>query len=227
MEHNILLDKIINKIKNKPLEQNTLIGTVYSLSPFKFTIFPGDTPIPAVQTTSLIGLKVGSRILLQRYLNQYIAIAIIGESSIRLIEQSSTFTSSDTTFANTNLSFSFEAGCKYNVFLSLGSNGDDANGLKLDWTNTGTIPSNQVRRTNGQAFGQTDRENSNVVVRQSYFSTAIKYGCADSNAIQEWFILQTTTAGIMTLRAAKYANTVTGTDTTVSGTSYIIVEKIA
>jgi hypothetical protein len=219
--------KLRDKILNKKIEPNILIGTVDSLNPLMVTLITGDTAIPVVETTGLIGLKIGSRVVLQRFLNQFIAIAIIGKSAIRLIQLNDPIACTSTTLADTDLSFSFEANCKYDVFLTLGASGNDSNGIKLDWLNTGTIPSNQVRRTNGQAFGETNRANTNTCLRQSYLTTDINYGCDNYNTIMEWFVLETTTAGIMTLRAAKYSNSVPATDTNISASSYIVVKKIA
>lgn len=202
-----------------------ITATVSSLVPLGVKIIPTDDEIKVVETTSLSGLKVGSRLLLLKLQDQFIALAVIGSQAIRLIETSS-LGLTDTTMVDTDLEFTFNANSTYKVSLFLSCNGDDANGIDLDWSNTGTIPSNQSRKTIGQAFGETNREDSNVCVRQSYLTTDIKYGCDASNTIYEEFILKTTTAGTMTLRAAKYTNSVSGTNTTISSHSYIIVKEI-
>jgi len=222
---NLFYEKIKSKILNVKYEKQILIGTVTQVNPLFVTLVPDDTPIPVISTAGLIGLKIGSRVLLNKLFNKYIAIAIIGNPALRLITMDAVYLTS-TTMTDTDLVYSFEADSIYSVHLTLGANGSNNNGIKLDWAETGTIPSNQVRRTVGQAFGQTDRTNSNVTVQQSYLTSDIAYGCASSNSIQEFYKLVTTTAGTMTLRAAKQANTDSGTDTVISATSYATVLKI-
>ncbi|RQV92576.1 MAG: hypothetical protein EH224_15130 [Calditrichaeota bacterium] len=71
---NDLYEILFNK-NNK----NFLMGTVYSLSPFKITLFSSDTPIHAVKTSGVSGASVGSRVLLVKFndeeSSQLIAIA--------------------------------------------------------------------------------------------------------------------------------------------------------
>lgn len=63
---------------NKQFDKTDYLATVTNLSPLEVELIPNDTAIPVVSTTGLIGLKVGSRVLLKKTSNQFIAIAVIG-----------------------------------------------------------------------------------------------------------------------------------------------------
>lgn len=55
------------------------MGTVYSTTPFKITLFSSDTPIHAVKTSGVSGASIGSRVFLVKYndgeSNQLVALA--------------------------------------------------------------------------------------------------------------------------------------------------------
>ena len=100
--------KLRDKILNKKTEPQILIGTVYSLDPFKVTLVPSDTPIPVVASSGLYGVAVGSRVVLQRFLNQFIAIDILGSPKIDAIEIGLTSDQSITTTDYTVIAFDTE-----------------------------------------------------------------------------------------------------------------------
>lgn len=93
-------EKIIKSVLNKQKANDFLMGTVYSLSPFKVTLITGDTAIPAVMTTNLQSVAVGSRVLLVRFGNQFIAIAILGNGAIEkcILKDTSTHTTTTATY---------------------------------------------------------------------------------------------------------------------------------
>lgn len=63
---------------NKKEETKNLTATITQLYPLQGKIFPDDDAINLVSTNNLIGVSVGSRVLLLKYQNKYIAIAVIG-----------------------------------------------------------------------------------------------------------------------------------------------------
>ena len=60
---------------------NTLIGTVSTLYPLKVQLVPEDTELPVVATSSLVGIKLGSRILIQKFGKLLIGVSVIVEDT--------------------------------------------------------------------------------------------------------------------------------------------------
>lgn len=58
---------------------NTLIGTVSTLYPLKVQLVPEDTELPVVATSSLAGIKLGSRILIQKFGKLLIGTSVISD----------------------------------------------------------------------------------------------------------------------------------------------------
>lgn len=69
-----IFDFIINQKK----ENQFFTGIVSSLSPLSVKIYPLDDAILCKATTGLIGLKVGSNVILLKIGNQFIATNVIG-----------------------------------------------------------------------------------------------------------------------------------------------------
>lgn len=77
-----------------------LTGTVYTLSPLTVKIIPTDDAINVVSTSNLLGIQTGSRVLLLRYLDQFIAIAVINKAPLErcILRKTSSQSIPDTTF---------------------------------------------------------------------------------------------------------------------------------
>jgi hypothetical protein len=59
------------------MADEVLIGTVSTLYPLKVQLVPNDTELPVIATSSLSGIKVGSRILIQKFGKLLIGISVI------------------------------------------------------------------------------------------------------------------------------------------------------
>lgn len=73
------LFKYLNKNKKNEM---FITATVTTLNPLTVKIIPTDDAINVVYTNNLMGISVGSRILLLKYLDQFIGIAILGTLNI-------------------------------------------------------------------------------------------------------------------------------------------------
>lgn len=65
-------------ILNKKQETMFFTGVVSALSPLGVKIYPGDSAITCKTLTHLVGLKVGSNVLLIKIGSQFIIIGVIG-----------------------------------------------------------------------------------------------------------------------------------------------------
>jgi hypothetical protein len=227
-----LNDKVISAILKDKKNNIIFTGIVDSLSPLSIKLYPGDSSIYVSSIIGLIGLSVGSNVLLIKYMNKFIIVGVLGtptntlQESFKIATISATESFTNNTFVNTGLEFDFDSNSSYYVEALLSFAGASAAGVKTDWVNTGSIPANQVRKCIGMAFGQTNRDSATVVCRQSYFTTTISYGIESSaNFIKEEFILNTTNAGTFTLRAAKSVST--GVNTDLSAGSYLKYTKLS
>lgn len=85
---------------NRKQDQVFLIGSVASIKPLTITLIPSDTSLTCVYTQHLKGLKVGSRLLLTKFQNRFIALGIIDSPNVIqdciMVNRSSTQTVTDT-----------------------------------------------------------------------------------------------------------------------------------
>jgi len=72
--------EIYDAILNPKQGRLFTVGTVYTVDPFAVILDGDTTAIPCQSLTGLLGLKVGSRVVLLRYGKQYIAVGVIGKS---------------------------------------------------------------------------------------------------------------------------------------------------
>jgi hypothetical protein len=91
------MDNYLSFILNKK-ESNFFTGIIYDLDPLQVLIYPADDAINCKATNGLLGLSVGSNVILMKIGNQFIITSIIGNSfndSI-ILNRSSTQTITDT-----------------------------------------------------------------------------------------------------------------------------------
>jgi len=229
----ILLNKILNK---KQQTNNILIGTVSSLTPFKVTLFPGDTAIPAVQTTNLLGVQVGSRVLLQLFLNQYIAVAVIGTPSVTnmVLKTSSETVNNSTVLQNDDqLAVTIPAdGYYYSVeaYIIVDS-ANSAQNFKCTWSRSSTSYSSGSLRWCLGVNGDANTSVAGDVAKASYFGydTEVSYPVTDTGnetCIYERFVVKCTTSTPVTFQL-KWAQATAGAyNTVLSSGSYIILTKL-
>jgi hypothetical protein len=221
---------LLSNIVNKKQSNIFYTGVVSNTAPIEVKLYSEDDAIKAKSLKSAVDLKVGSNVLMIKFLSKFLIIGVIGAPSVnqevRVIKLSEVVVLTNATMTNTDLKFTFDANSEYIFHLSLGASGDSAAGIQLDWEVTsGTIPANQVRKCMGMAFGETDRDIAYFRANQSYLTSDISYGIeANVNFLIEEGYLKTTTAGELTLRASK--EVATGGNTQISTGSYLTVTKI-
>lgn len=75
-----MYEEIFKTIINKPDENLFTTGTVVTVNPLTIELLPGDTPIPCIAISSLIGAAVGSRLILLRYGKQFVALGVVWDA---------------------------------------------------------------------------------------------------------------------------------------------------
>src|SRR4030042_3463940 len=132
---------IFDTIINRKQEQKTLIGTVETVSPLTVTLIPDDTPLPAICTAGLLGLKIGSRVVLQKFGNQFIAIAIIGTPAVQIYRCTANQNLTTTDMANiAGMVFTLPANSgMYEVYVHVNVRNETSAtpDVKFDWAITG------------------------------------------------------------------------------------------
>ena len=76
------MDINFNSLLTKKQDQIFITGTVLTLKPATVELIPSDTALPIVYTNGLKGMKVGSRLLLTKYQNRFIALAVIDSPNV-------------------------------------------------------------------------------------------------------------------------------------------------
>lgn len=66
-------------ILNKKNESQFITGIVSALTPLSVKLYPSDNAILCKSVTHLVGLKVGSNVIILKIGSQFIIIAVIGE----------------------------------------------------------------------------------------------------------------------------------------------------
>lgn len=72
-------NKFFKYIINKKYTNQFVTGIVSALTPLSVKIYPGDDAILCKSVTHLVGLKVGSNVIIMKIGSQFIIIAVIGE----------------------------------------------------------------------------------------------------------------------------------------------------
>lgn len=145
------------------MADNILIGTVSSLSPLKVQLVPNDTELPVVPTSALLGIDIGSRIVLERFSKLFIGIAVIKDSLSYLgvsrvkIKQSTQSFNNNTRVADNELFITLEANKLYKVFADLvmdcSSESPDA---IVEWVAGGTITLYGFQHARGASAASTN-----------------------------------------------------------------------
>lgn len=145
------------------MTDNILIGTVSSLSPLKTQLVPGDTELPVIPTSALLGINIGSRIVLERFGKLFIGIAVIKSSLSYLgvsrvkVKQASQSISNNTRAADNELYITLEADKLYKVKAKLvmdcSSESPDA---IVEWVAGGTVTLYGFQHARGMAYTGTN-----------------------------------------------------------------------
>ena len=136
---------LLTSIMNKKEYQRFITGNISSLSPLQVKLTPSDDAINVKSITNLANVKVGSNVLMVKFLNKFIIIGVIGaiiDTSVKVIvkqsSQGSTTSSSFTT--DSELTMSLEANKLYKIKFYLAVNNNSASpDMIVNFDNTGTV----------------------------------------------------------------------------------------
>lgn len=219
---NNILPMILNK---RYTDKQQIIGTVTSLYPLKAKLYPTDTTsINIVSTTNLSQLAIGSRILLQKYNNTYIGIAVIGTPERNHIQRLITSaTTTSTTMGDSGLSITIPPDNKnyeldLHLIMSCPTTGIDC---KIEWILSGTYYTLSARHSRGYS-GTSGTGLVGQDVKASYYgyTTDVYYPINDTNdetIIHETAVIRAT---IETTIQINFACVASGDTLTMSGSSY-------
>jgi len=242
------MNELISLILNKKNEQVLLTGTVTALTPnLTVELVPDDTSIIVIPITSLIDIKIGSRLLLARFGKQFIAIAVINSVTTKLEEisrvviksadenvTSSTDLQDDNHFVNMALESGFMWEIDANLYV-IGSTGDfkdlwvlggsasfDAGGIYGAMHNKGQGVSTASYFDGGYLY-------SAGLDLHTYPSTVYAFGTVSGTSwgtsINQKFLV-TTSGGAGTVKLQWAQNTSNGTATTLKKGSYVKITKL-
>lgn len=221
--------KYLSKFKK---DNDYLTGTVYTVSPLTVKIIPTDTAIPVVSTTNLTNLKVGSRLLLLRFGDQLIGMAVIGQAQFitdYVIKQNDETRNNTTTVTDDNeLTLTLPPYGIYEIearlFVDAVSSTPD---LKVAYDST-NVTQLQYRNCLGHGTNTTSVYNSDYIHFHSRsMTTETTYGLTASGWASVWevFVVSTgSSEGTITLQFAQ--NTATAEDITMKANSLLKYTKI-
>jgi hypothetical protein len=72
------MDNYLSYIVNKNPDNKIFTGIILSLNPLQVLIYPADEPINCKGTTGLVGLKIGSNVIILKIGSQFIITHVIG-----------------------------------------------------------------------------------------------------------------------------------------------------
>lgn len=220
--------KILNNILNKNDEPLLDIATVVTVSPYTIKFPPDTTAIPAIATTSLYNISVGSRVTVLRFNKQYIITGVLGDPANKykdyVIKQSDETRNNTTTVSTDNeLTITLPSNGIYEIearlFVDATSNTPD---LKMSWYNS-NVTQLTYRNCLGHGTNTTSVYNSDFMHFHSRsMGTETTYGLVSSGwaSIWEVWIVETgSSEGVITLEWAQ--NTATAEDITMKANSYL------
>jgi hypothetical protein len=141
------MSDILDTIKylvNKEVEEILFTGNVTSLDPLQVKLSPSDDAIN-VRMLNVFGIKVGSNVLMIKYLNKFVVIGVIGNvpaATVKVVvkqsSQGSTTSASFTT--DSELQMIVEANKMYKVdFNLIVSCASETPDMTINFDNTGTV----------------------------------------------------------------------------------------
>jgi hypothetical protein len=221
---------------NKNNESNYLTGTVSSLNPLQVKIIPTDDSINVVPTSNLHGVAVGSRLLLTKLQDQFIALCVIQSNSYPIgyidyvIKSADTSRSSTTTVDNDpHLVLTLPPYGIYEVdaWFIVAADSVDPD-IKIDWdTSNITALMGDGRIVLGPYTGMTSYGTMTMLNQNYALSSDVGYGVDDSGEISIWEKMLLSTdedSGTLQMRWAQRVNS--ADNTTLKSGSYLKFIKI-
>ena len=226
------ISDIYDSILNKKQEQVFLTASVVTVSPLTIELIPSDTPLSCINTTHLVGLKVNSRILVTKFQNQFIALAIIDEPTnwIKYIRKTAnqTATSTTTIVNDTHFNITLPINSTYEIKVCLEATGSNSGNLRLAWAKgSGVTAYNRIISGPDQIGGSVNSTliNMNAVA----YNAEVPYttdGSSASSIIERFLVTTTGTLANNTLimKWAQWASN--GTPTTLTSNSFMTIKKL-
>jgi hypothetical protein len=224
--------KELSKNKKEPY----LTGTVSSLNPLQIKIIPTDDSINVVPTSNLHGITVGSRLLLLKFQDQFIALCVIQSNSYPIghidyvIKSSDTSRSSTTTVSNDpHLVLTLPPYGIYEVdaWFIVAADSEDPD-IRVDWdTSNITALMGDGRIVLGPYTGMTSYGNTTMLSQNYALSSDVGFGVDDAGEIGIWEKMLLSTdedAGTLQMRWAQRVNS--ADNTTLKSGSYLRFIKI-
>lgn len=202
------MNNILENIINKKEEQLIHTGIVSSLSPLAIKFYPGDDAINVTCLSNLLGIKIGSNVLLVKYQSKFIIIGAIQDSpypigwTIYERKDSDTDRTSTTASNDPHLSISLPPYGIYECEAEFILDGDDNDtDLKLSWDNS-NVNELTRRQITGIGTSSTSTANAETFYSNNYgFVTESQTGVTAGGWTirREHFIISTDgTTGIIT-----------------------------
>jgi len=186
--------ELYDSLLNKRTKDAFRIANVSSVSPLQIKLYPSDNAIPANSIIGLVGLKVGSTVIMVYYKNKFTIIGVIGtpiivDSTKKVIvkqaSQGSTTASSFTT--DSELSATLEPNKLYKVHFNLVVNNSSGTpDMLINFIPSGTITlygsihfrCMSVNGTNAAAYEEGKTSCYTSIDADIYIGLASGYGSA-------------------------------------------------
>jgi len=230
-------EQIYKAILDKSQPNNFKIATVTALSPLTVKILSTDDNLKVISTTNLLGLRIGSRVLLQKFQNQLIATNVLGDVAIKWYDVPSNQSISGTDMVNiTGLVFTLKANSglyAIDVHMSARNDTSATPDIKFDWAVTGSDYTLVCARNCRGGEAQTNSSTTFTLCRNSAghgIATDISYTLpaltTSSHITEHFLILAGATDTTFQYRASQISNDVSN-PITISSYSHIIVTKLS
>jgi hypothetical protein len=130
---------------NKEVEEILFTGNISSLDPLQVKITATDDSINVKSLTNLVNVKVGSNVLMMKFLNKFIILGVVGpvfDPSVKVVvkqaSQSSTTSSSFTTDSELTMALKPNKLYRINFYLIV-NNASTSPDMVVNFNNTGTV----------------------------------------------------------------------------------------
>lgn len=161
------------------------------------------------------------------YSATYTEWRLISNTTYKKKASNESVTSSTTVQNDNDIVFSLQSNSVYEIELQASaSSASNTPDIKLTWAVTGGVSQLTARTCAGVSIDTTDHTAATLRFSRHDLSTSVPYGVSSSGSclITEKFLVQTTTAGTLTLKWAQYVSD--GTAVTLSTSTFALCKKI-
>lgn len=222
---------IFDFIINKKQESQFFTGIISDLSPLSVKIYPLDDAILCKATTNLIGLQLGSNVILLKIGNQFIITNVIGDyyklyDKVLLKESNETRVNSSVLYDDNTFNVTLEANKTYEITLCLKVGGVTSADFKCVWVKGAGVTAYD-RMCSGPASNVADITTTSATFMARAYNDSAGYGTEDTyfSSITETFIV-TTGASANTLKLQWAQVSAVANSTTVYAGSYMEITEV-